>query len=218
MNALHWLLALLVLGFARPAKKRPAQPSKPSPALPQKKKPATKKKRRAPLKKEAAPSIPAPSHIPRETRPVRVAIVPFSYEGVKGSNVKALREYDAYLSGELPRESYPVAWEEGEDYTVLKMSPGRWVVIDQEPKELSEVLLDAVIPSGSTIKWLAGGLAISLAPKALAALGIFSPVGLDGFEFVLLQHQCQKLDGRFFVVNYHYLKHLTPPIKLEFLV
>jgi hypothetical protein len=94
---------------------------------------------------------------------------------VKGANVRALREYEDYKAGLLPLEKYPISWEEGEDYAVLKMSPWRWVVIDQEKIPLSKVIAEYA-PSGATLRWAALGLTLALAPEALAALGIKSAV------------------------------------------
>lgn len=89
--------------------------------------------------------------------------------------IRASLEYQSYLNGTLKPERYPVSpWEVGEDYELVKMNPGRWVLLKfEQPKLLSEVL-ESYAPSWAAVKFTGIGLAVVVAPEVLAYFGVES--------------------------------------------
>jgi len=99
-------------------------------------------------------------------------LVPFEFLVRDESNaLMAKREYDGYLDGSLPLEIYPFEWFAREDQVILKVGPGKWVEVDEHPISLLS-LLGIPAPSWLSVGLVASGVALAVAPEAIAAIGI----------------------------------------------
>jgi hypothetical protein len=152
------LLAALVVGLGIFLLVQEETPKKPAP------KPAPKRGKLPPRPRPA----PIPAPIVLGPRP----FVPFEFLVRDESNaLMAKREYDGYLDGSLPLETYPFEWFAREDQVILKVGPGKWVELDEHPITL-ESLLGISAPSWLTVSMFAAGVALTVAPEVLAYYGV----------------------------------------------